>query len=94
MVREVSIESHLRKSVKKASGMCVKLNPFGYVGIPDRIVLLPGGVLVFVECKKPRNAKIARLQTWWADRLMKMGFSHRYVFTREDVDVLLKEFSE
>lgn len=91
MTRETSIEFHLRKQVKAAGGYCIKLSPIGMVGIPDRLVLLPGGRVVFVECKKPRNAVVARLQAWWKDELVKLGFRHEYVFTREDVDQLMEE---
>ena len=92
-MREVSVESHLRAEVKKAGGICIKLAPAGNVGIPDRLLLLPGGVLLFVECKKPRGAKIARLQSWWADRLTGLGFAHRYAFTRAEVDGIMEEFA-
>jgi hypothetical protein len=91
MIREVSVETHLRARVKKAGGICIKLAPAGNVGIPDRLVLLPGGVLVFVECKKPRGAKIARLQGWWRDRLVGLGFAHRYAFTRDEVDGIMED---
>lgn len=93
MIRERSVESHLRSQVKAAGGLCIKLNPAGNVGLPDRLMLLPGGVMVFVECKKPRGAKIGRLQDWWRDRLIGLGFYHAYAYTRGDVDELIKEFS-
>ena len=93
MVREVSVETYLRKRVKEAGGLCIKLAPAGNVGIPDRLLLLPGGVLVFVECKKPRGAKVARLQGWWRDRLVGLGFAHRYTFTRDEVKAIMEEFA-
>ena len=89
-MREESVETHLRKQVKIAGGLCVKLNPFGMVGIPDRLILLPGGVVAFAEVKKPKNAKVARLQFWWRDKLVKMGFMHRFVWTKEDADEMLE----
>jgi hypothetical protein len=93
MIREESIEAYLRRRVKAAGGLCIKLNPAGYVGIPDQLVLLPGGVAVFVECKKPKNAKVARLQDWWRDKqILRLGFAHRYVFTREDVAEMMEVF--
>jgi hypothetical protein len=33
--------------------MAIKLNPAGYRGIPDRMVLLPGGHMFFAEFKRP-----------------------------------------
>lgn len=92
MTRESSIETYLRERVKAVGGYCIKLNPMGNVGIPDRLVLLPGGVAVFVECKKPKGGVVGRLQTWWRSELIGLGFPHRYVFTREDVDLLLEVF--
>lgn len=93
MVREVSVESYLRAQVKKARGICIKLNPLGNVGVPDRLVLLPGGVMMFVEVKKPRGAKVARLQVWWCDRLRALGFRSVFAFTRDEVDAIMEEFA-
>lgn len=92
MVREASIEGYLRDRVRGAGGLCVKLNPAGLVGIPDRLVLLPGGRIVFVEVKKPRGGVIGKAQFVWRDRLIGLGFAHRFAFTREDVDELMEVF--
>lgn len=89
-MREDSVETHLLRAVKAARGLCIKLNPMGVVGIPDRMVLLPGGRMVFVECKKPKNARVARLQFWWRDKLLNLGFTHRFVWTKEGVDELME----
>lgn len=91
MTRESSIETYLRKEVKAAGGLCIKLNPAGMVGIPDRLVLLPGGRVVFVECKKPRGAVVARLQVYWHDRLRALGFRSVFVYTKDEVDQLMEE---
>ena len=53
LATEDSVENHLRKLVKTMRGLCIKLNPFGVRGIPDRIVLLPGGIVLFYELKRP-----------------------------------------
>jgi hypothetical protein len=89
-VREESVETHLFRAVKAARGLCVKLSPLGVVGIPDRLVLLPGGRVAFVECKKPKGSKTARLQIFWCDKLRAMGFMSVFVFTKEDVDKLME----
>ena len=90
MTRETHVEGYLRARVQDVGGLCVKLNPAGYVGIPDRLVLLPGGRVVFAEVKKPQGGVIGRLQYVWRDRLIEMGFAHRFVFTREDVEDMLE----
>ena len=92
MVREVSVEERLRKSVKTEGGICVKLNPLNNVGIPDRLVVLPGGWIVFAEIKKPKGGVIGRLQDHWQDLLVKLGCRHRFVFTHGQVDELMDEW--
>ncbi|MDI5754298.1 VRR-NUC domain-containing protein, partial [Salmonella enterica subsp. enterica serovar Montevideo] len=48
--RENLIEKHLVAEVKKAGGVAYKFISPGHRSVPDRIVLLPGGRIVFVEC--------------------------------------------
>lgn len=93
-VREASVETYLRDQVKAAGGLCVKLNPTGYVGIPDRLVVLPGGWIAFCEVKKPKGGVISRLQLWWRDELDRLGCRHRWVFTKDDVETVMKEWRE
>jgi hypothetical protein len=90
VTREVRIETYLRARVKDVGGLCIKLNPAGYVGIPDRLVVLPGGRVLFVEVKKPRGGVISKAQFAWRNRLVEMGFAHMFVFTREAVDEMVE----
>jgi len=64
-VRESQIEAHLRKSVLAKGGLCWKFTSPGMIGVPDRVVLMPKGVAVFVELKAPgqllRSAQVRRL---------------------------------
>ena len=39
---EANIEKRLMKSVKAMGGRPIKLNPHWNIGIPDRMILLPG----------------------------------------------------
>lgn len=50
---EKEIEQRLRVEVKAAGGLCLKWESPGYVGVPDRMILLPGGYILFVELKAP-----------------------------------------
>ena len=52
-MREKSIEQKLTLMVKKRGGICPKFVSPGFDGVPDRIVLLPGGYIAFVEVKAP-----------------------------------------
>ncbi|ELV3820377.1 VRR-NUC domain-containing protein [Salmonella enterica subsp. enterica serovar Muenchen] len=73
-VRENLIEKHLVTEVKKAGGIAYKFVSPGRRSVPDRIVLLPGGRLVFVECKalgKPPRADQLREH----ERLRALGFT-------------------
>ena len=52
-MREKLIEAHLVKRVKELKGLCEKHVSPGRVGVPDRIVTLPGGKIIWVELKAP-----------------------------------------
>ena len=52
-LREREIEKKLVEAVRKTGGICPKFISPGNDGMPDRIVLLPGGKAGFVEVKAP-----------------------------------------
>ncbi len=64
VMREKVIEKKLVDAVKAYGGICPKFVSPGFDGMPDRLVLLPGGCLAFVEVKatgkKPRDLQRAR----------------------------------
>lgn len=70
---ENSIEKKCRDIVRCKGGMAIKLNPAGYRGIPDRLILLPGGHVLFAEFKRP-GAKPRANQKLFLSVLRKMGF--------------------
>ena len=72
--RENPVEKHLIKEVKKAGGRAYKFVSPGRRSVPDRIVLLPGGRLVFVECKAPGKPPRAD-QLREHERLRALGFT-------------------
>lgn len=53
VLRESVIEKALVKEAKSRGGMAVKFVSPGFDGVPDRLVLLPGGKCAFVELKAP-----------------------------------------
>lgn len=68
---EKQIERKLAEEVKKLNGMCLKQTSLA--GIPDRLVLMPGGKMAFVELKAP-GEKPRKLQQVRIKQLRKMGF--------------------
>ncbi|EJA67892.1 hypothetical protein SEEN443_09394 [Salmonella enterica subsp. enterica serovar Newport str. CVM 19443] len=60
--------------MKKAGGVAYKFISPGHRSVPDRIVLLPGGRIVFVECKAPGKPPRADQQREH-ERLRALGFS-------------------
>ncbi len=73
-MREKEIEQRLVKAIKSRGGLCIKLSPVGFDGLPDRLVLLPQGCIAFVELKalgkKPRALQIRRMK-----QLTELGFN-------------------
>ena len=91
---ESTIERYFCSKVKRLGGIAVKLSPAGTAGMPDRLVLLPGGRVVFVELKAP-GKKMRLLQRRRADRFQKMGFDVVCLDSRQAVDRFLEVvFSE
>jgi hypothetical protein len=88
---EKDIEKKLRLMVESYGGLCLKWVCPGWSGVPDRILLLPGGHVIFAETKRPKGGKLSRLQKWWLDKLQSMGFLSGSVWSEADV-VALEQF--
>lgn len=85
MAQEKKIEDYLTKNVERIGGMCVKFPPIFFAGFPDRIVLVPKGIIVFVELKAP-NGVASPLQLIVHKRLRKIGFRVEIINSKEEVD--------
>ena len=70
---ERTIEQRLVGAVRKAGGLCPKFVSPGWDGVPDRIVLFPGGKMGFVELKAP-GQKLRPLQRRRREQLERLGF--------------------
>ena len=79
---EKEVEQRLVVAVKAAGGWCTKFISPGINGMPDRIVLMPGGCIAFVEVKAP-GQKPRKLQIRRHLRLRHLGFQ---VFVLDDPD--------
>lgn len=70
---ESNIERQFKKAVGRQGGKALKLTCPGTAGMPDRLVLLPGGRALFVELKAP-GRKLRPLQRKRFRQLRHLGF--------------------
>ena len=91
MMLEKDLEAKLVKGVKARGGLCMKWVCPGNRGVPDRIVLLPGGQIAFVEMKRPTGSRVDPLQKYWKRILTEMGFRVYTIFTEDELTKLLEE---
>lgn len=80
---EKDIEQKLRRTVEKHGGRCLKWTCPGWSGVPDRIILLPGGRVVFVELKRPKGGVLSPMQKKWRDWLTCLGFDYWVIWNEE-----------
>ena len=85
---EKTIEKYFKTKIESNGGLCIKLN--GFVGIPDRLILLPSGRMFFVEFKK-KDEKPRKIQRIMHDKLEGLGFK---VYVIDDKDKMEEVFME
>lgn len=89
-MREKQIEAKLVRTVKSAGGIAPKFVSPGLDGMPDRIVLLPGGHMAFVEVKAP--GKVPRpLQAARHELLRRLGFKVYVLDDERQIWKIIKE---
>lgn len=85
MPRESQLEARFRKKVTTdLGGASYKLAPID-AGIPDRLVLLPGGRVELVELKA-EGGKLRRVQEVWHDRAAKLGTPVTVLAGKAEID--------
>jgi hypothetical protein len=67
---ESKVEALLVKLVKQRGGLCYKFVSPGNAGVPDRIVIMPGGGVTFVELKT-EIGRLQNIQRWQLDEMRK-----------------------
>jgi hypothetical protein len=82
---EKKIEERLKTRAKAAGGLAVKWVSPSMSGVPDRIVFLPGGKIIFVELKRP-GERPTPLQDRIIGMLRGLGADVRVVDSMEKVD--------
>lgn len=73
---EKEIERKLVALVKRYGGRCDKVINQSMAGFPDRLLMFPGGLTIYLETKRPKGGRYSPLQNKWRDWLVAMG--HHY----------------
>ncbi|QGH20210.1 VRR-NUC domain-containing protein [Clostridium butyricum] len=89
-MRESKIEKSLKDRVQDMGGIALKFVSPGMAGVPDRIVLIPNGIVVFVELKAPGKT-MRPLQLKRKSQLEHLGFSVYLIDSLQGVDSFVKE---
>lgn len=89
-MREKTVESKLVKAVKSMGGLAPKFTSPGLDGVPDRLVLLPGGKMAFIELKAP-GENLRPLQVRRKRQLESLGFLVYCMDRPEQIGVILSE---
>jgi len=89
-MRENKVEKILIAEVKKRGGLAVKFVSPGLDGVPDRLVLLPGGKIAFVELKATGKS-MHPLQQKRAKQLVGLGFRVYCIDRNEMIGRVLDE---
>ena len=89
-MRERQIEQALVAAVRKRHGLCPKWVSPGWDGVPDRIILLPGGRIGVAELKAPGRMPRA-LQLHRKAQLEQLGFRVYVIDSREQIGGVLDE---
>jgi len=87
---ERDVEKALVKRVKALGGLCEKFTSPTSRSVPDRIVTMPGGKIIFVELKAP-GKKPTELQERDHERRRSLGCDVRVIDNNEKAKVFPDE---
>lgn len=89
MEREKDIERKLKREVERNDGICFKFLS-SVSGVPDRLILLPGGRMFFVETKR-RGEKPRPLQERQIKKIRDLGFEVYVLDDEKEIRDLVME---
>jgi len=89
-MKESAIEARLVRMVRDRGGLCYKFVSPGNPGVPDRIVITPGGRTIYVELKT-EVGRLSNLQKWQRSELEKRGADIRVLKGLDQVKQFVEE---
>lgn len=90
MKTESEIESWIDKQIRKTKGLFFKFVSPGNDGVPDRIVILPGGRIIFVELKTDKG-RLSPVQKHQISRLLNLGCDCRVIKGQKEAEEFINE---
>lgn len=69
---EAQIEAKMVRMVRERGGLCYKFVSPNNPGVPDRIVITPGGKTIYIELKT-EIGRLASIQKWQITEMRKRG---------------------
>ena len=89
-MNEKRIERHLIEGVRSAGGLCLKFVSPGRAGVPDRLIIMPSGRIVFAELKT-ETGRLSKIQEHMISELEKRNADVRVLHGLQDVKEFLRE---
>ncbi|WP_346727459.1 VRR-NUC domain-containing protein [Mobiluncus mulieris] len=90
-MRESTLERHLVRAVQAEHGVCWKWSSPGITGVPDRICIMPGGIVIFVELKTP-TGRLSPRQKKVIQTIKTLQANVRVVYSKKDIDLLMSDY--
>lgn len=89
-MNEKLLEKKLKREIQAMGGIALKFHSPYYTGMPDRLILLPGGKACFCELKSAGKKPNAR-QELCLEMLQGLSFKAQWVDNLEDLKAFLQE---
>jgi Holliday junction resolvase-like predicted endonuclease len=87
---EKHIEAYLVKRVKELGGIAYKFVSPARRGVADRLVVLPGGVVWFIEVKTEKG-RLSPLQKIFAADMERLSQNYICLWSKQQVDGWINE---
>jgi hypothetical protein len=83
-ILEREIEKKFGEEMQKLGCLVCKFTSPGKAGVPDRLVILPGGSVWFAEMKRP-GGKLRPRQVFWKKQMESLGAKYYVVDSYEAI---------
>ena len=90
---EKLIERKLKNNIRLLGGMAFKLPGEILRGVPDRLILLPGEVVIFAETKTT-GEKLSKIQKYIHKKLKGLGFKVYTIDSTKSIKQLVKDYQK